>query len=83
MVVPRLTTDALNAPEATSQNRGLMSATDKAKLDILPTLEDGKIPNSYLNIFVQDTEPDDSAPVGAIWIDTSVSSITYAEGVAF
>lgn len=38
---------------------------------------------NYLDIYVQDTEPDDSAPVGAIWIDTSVSSITYAEGVAF
>ena len=38
---------------------------------------------NYLDIYVQDTEPDDSAPVGAIWIDTSVSSITYAEGVSF
>lgn len=83
LVVPRLTTDNLNAPEATSKSKGLMSATDKEKLDVLPTLENGKIPNSYLNIYVQDTEPDNSAPVGAIWIDTSVSSITYAEGVAF
>jgi hypothetical protein len=36
-----------------------------------------------MNIYVQDTEPTADAPVGAIWIDTSVSSITYAEGVAF
>ena len=83
LVVPRLTTDALNAPEATSQNRGLMSATDKAKLDILPTLKDGKIPNNYMHIYIQDTEPDTSTPTGTIWIDTSVSSVTYAEGVAF
>lgn len=38
---------------------------------------------NYLDIYVQDTEPDESAPVGSIWIDTSVSSVTYAEGVAF
>jgi hypothetical protein len=37
----------------------------------------------YMNIYVQDTEPTADAPVGAIWIDTSVSSVTYAEGVAF
>lgn len=37
----------------------------------------------YMNIYVQDTEPTADAPVGAIWIDTSVSSITYAEGVSF
>ena len=60
-----------------------MSATDKAKLDVLPTLEDGKIPNNYMHIYIQDTEPDTSTPTGTIWIDTSVSSVTYAEGVAF
>lgn len=38
---------------------------------------------NYLDIYVQDTEPNDNAPVGAIWIDTSVPSITYAEDVAF
>jgi hypothetical protein len=46
-------------------------------------LENGKIPNSYMNIYIQDTEPDTSTPTGTIWIDTSVSSIKYAEDVAF
>lgn len=35
-----------------------------------------------LGVYVQDTEPT-SAEVGAIWIDTSVSSVVSAEGVEF
>jgi hypothetical protein len=37
---------------------------------------------NYLDIYISDTEPT-AAPNGAIWVDTSVSSITYAENVAF
>ena len=86
LVVPRLKTDALNAPEATSQANGLMSASDKAKLDVLPTLEDGKIPNSYLPSYVDDVleySAKSSFPTtgeaGKIYVDTS-NNKTYRWG---
>lgn len=66
-----LYTDINNSPTFSIGAYGTISGSTTVKNNL----------RNFMNIYVQNEEPD--APIGAIWIDTSVSSITYAEPVEF
>jgi hypothetical protein len=54
---------------ATQESDGLLSANDKVKVDAMST------------IFTSDVEP--NAPIGSIWIDTSIGGLEIGEEVEY
>ena len=54
---------------ATQESDGLLSANDKVKVDAMST------------IFTSDVEP--NAPIGSIWIDTSIGGLELGEEVEY